>query len=159
MKNNIIAPMLISFLVGILLMLMPLPHLINWLRPQWIFLILLFWVVREPDFCGIGTAWMLGLFTDCLMGTPLGLHALVYAFLIYIVLKFHAPFSNLPRWQQMLTILFFSSLNLLLQKMILNFSGNGALQIHFFTPVLLSTLFWPLIYSVLNRFNPRRLIY
>ena len=157
--KNIISLMIISLLIGIILTVMPLPHDINWLRPQWIFLILLFWVMRSPEYCGIGVAWIVGLLMDCLMGTPLGQHALAYAFLIYIVLKFHAPFSNLPRWQQMGLILFFSIANLLLQKIILSLTGTAISGVHYWLPAILSALFWPMIYRSLNRVYPKRLIY
>ena len=157
--KNVVVYMIISFFVGVLLTLMPLPHFLNWFRPQWIFLILLFWVVRAPEYCDIGIAWLMGFLMDCFLGTLPGQHALVYTFLIYIVLKFHAPFSNLPRWQQMGVILFFSTANLLLQKIIFNTTGNNISGAEYWLPILWSTLFWPWIYALLNHLYPKRIIY
>jgi len=157
MNNNIVIYITISFLIGFFLTLMPLPFFLYWVRPPWVLLILLFWVVRAPEYCGVGVAWLIGLLVDCCVGTIPGQHALVYTFLIYVVLKFHAPFSNLPRWQQMLVILFLSFTNLLLQNIIFQTTGQEITSHWYWLSILWAILFWPWIYALLNRFYPNRI--
>jgi len=151
--------MFISFLTGIILSIMPLPDFMHWFRPQWLCLILLFWLIYFPENCGIGIAWLLGLLMDCVTGVPLGQHALIYAFLAYLVLKFHVSISNVPRWQQMGLILLLTIINLLLQKIILNTANITISNRHYWFLAVLSALCWPIVCKVLNQFNRKKLIY
>lgn len=159
MTRSIPTMIVLSFLVGALLMMIPLPYGINWFHPQWILLILLFWTVRAPEYCGVGVAWCVGLWIDCLTGAPLGQHALVYAFLIYLILKLQTPFFSLPYWQQMGVVLFFSSVDLLLQKIMLEATGHSITHFSYWLPLLLSTVCWPIVYGFLNRLYPKRVLY
>ena len=77
----------LSFLVGMILEAVPLPHWAVWLRPEWVFVILLFWVVSQPHYVGMCVAFLVGILMDLLTGTLLGQHALVFTLVIYLVNK------------------------------------------------------------------------
>ena len=99
-EKNSVFLISVSFLVGIFLTIMPLPQWAIWLRPQWMFAILLFWVIRSPMQCGIGVGFFVGLLVDLVTGTPIGEHALVFVVLTYIVLKLHRAIVHFPIVQQ-----------------------------------------------------------
>jgi len=65
----------ISLLMSLVLTILPLPAWASWWRPQWVFLVLIFWMLTLPYRVGLGVAWIMGLIVDLLLGTTLGLHA------------------------------------------------------------------------------------
>src|SRR3990167_4514568 len=92
--------MVLSLLIAMLLTVLPLPTWANWARPQWVFLVLLFWVMVRPSRVGVGSAFTV----DLLMGTFLGQHALAYSIVSYILIKFHPQLRAFPMWQQILML-------------------------------------------------------
>ena len=51
----------LTFLGAMMLIVLPLPRWIIWFRPEWVFMVLIFWMIAVPDRIGIGIAWMIGL--------------------------------------------------------------------------------------------------
>ena len=147
-----------SFLVAMILMILPLPHLAVWLRPQWVFAVLLFWIGMSSEQFGIGTAWVVGIVMDLVSGTPLGLQAFVFVMLSYGVLRLRSIIEYLPIWQQASVIGVFVFLNGLLQGMGLSLMGHGVhIGLHTLSAIT-TTLVWPWIFSALNKLRPRALI-
>ena len=52
--------------------------------PDFVALVLLFWVVRQPRLVGLGVAWTLGLVCDAGNGVLLGQHALAYSVMAFL---------------------------------------------------------------------------
>ena len=48
-------------------------------RPDFVLLALIFWILRAPQLCNIGTAWFAGLLVDLATGGLFGQFALAYA--------------------------------------------------------------------------------
>ena len=57
-----------TFVVAMILMLMPLPDWARAYRPEWIVLALIYWSIAVPKKVGVGIAWMLGLCVDVIQG-------------------------------------------------------------------------------------------
>lgn len=135
-----------SVLLAMILMLMPLPDSIQYLRPEWVLLTLMYWAMALPHRVGIGYAWLVGLFMDLLMGGVLGILAFAYALVIYLVLHFHLQLRQFPLWQQALSLM---SLILLVHVvtvvMTTKVTGWQA-----WLPAVISTVLWPLIYMFLR---------
>ena len=66
---------LLTFTVAMLFSVVSLPEFIPWqlgyLRPQWVELVLIYWIMALPHRIGIFSAWVLGLFVDVLTGSCL----------------------------------------------------------------------------------------
>ena len=45
-------------------------------RPEWVPMVLIYWVMALPYRIGIGSAWIVGLVLDILEGSILGLNAM-----------------------------------------------------------------------------------
>ena len=99
-KANAIWVILLSFLVAYLLAIVPFPEWAMHYRPQWVMLVLIYWVMALPYRVGIGSAWMAGIFTDILEGSMLGIHAFTFAILAYITLSLHQRVRLFSSWQQ-----------------------------------------------------------
>ncbi|HZW19315.1 MAG TPA: rod shape-determining protein MreD, partial [Luteimonas sp.] len=66
----------VSVVLALLLSLLPLPALLQPLRPYWLALVVAFWVIEEPERAGLGFAFVLGVIGDLSYGGILGEQAL-----------------------------------------------------------------------------------
>jgi rod shape-determining protein MreD len=99
-KSNGMWVVVLSFLVAYLLAIVPFPEWAMHYRPQWVMLVLIYWVMALPYRIGIGSAWLAGIFTDILEGSMLGIHALTFAVLAYITLSLHQRLRLFSSLQQ-----------------------------------------------------------
>jgi rod shape-determining protein MreD len=58
------------------------------LVPDFVALVMLFWVIRQPRLVGLGVAWTLGLVCDAGNGVLLGQHALAYSIMAFLAIWF-----------------------------------------------------------------------
>lgn len=96
--------MVMSFLVALVLMVLPMPGWSVWMRPNWMLLLLIFWGITLPQRVGVGVAWGMGLVLDLLLGSPLGQHALIFTCLQYVVIKFRPRLKQYHLPQMVLVI-------------------------------------------------------
>ena len=90
----------ISFLLAFICHLMPWSGLALWLQPEFMFLVLIYWLLRAPYLCNVGTAWFVGLAVDLATGSLLGQHALVYAFTAFLAVSYQRRLTLFNVWQQ-----------------------------------------------------------
>jgi rod shape-determining protein MreD len=72
-----------TLIVAALLNMMPSSGWIGWLRPDFVALVVLYWVIEQPLRVGFTAAFTLGLLMDVAEGALLGQHALSYTILAY----------------------------------------------------------------------------
>lgn len=94
----------LSLLVALLLMLLPMPALLQPLRPYWLALVLAYWVMEEPGRVGLGFAFLIGLVADLVVGSLLGEQALRLVVITFILQRFRARLRFFPMSQQALAI-------------------------------------------------------
>ncbi len=94
----------VSLLLALLLGLVPLPDVLQPLRPYWLALVVAYWVLEEPDTVGIGMAFLLGLVADLAFGGLLGEQAMRLAILAFILDRFRPRMRFYPLSQQAMTI-------------------------------------------------------
>lgn len=105
---------LVTFLVAALLEVVPLGETLNWVRPDWMLLVLLYWVLALPHRIGVLWGFFFGLYHDVLAGTTLGQWALAYAFGAYFMLAAYKRMRVFPLLQQSAVVfLLVGSANLL----------------------------------------------
>lgn len=101
-RNGWVLP--VSLLMALLLGLVPLPDVIQPLRPYWLALVLAYWVLEEPDKVGLGVAFLLGLAADLAFGGLIGEQALRLAILAFILDRVRPRMRFFPLSQQALMI-------------------------------------------------------
>ena len=72
-----------TFIAAALLNMMPWSGWAGWLRPDFVALVVLYWVIEQPLRVGFTAAFTLGLLMDVAEGALLGQHALSYTILAY----------------------------------------------------------------------------
>jgi rod shape-determining protein MreD len=139
-----------TLILGLLLMILPLPHWAIAFRPAWLLLIMIYWSIALPHRVGILTAWGSGLVLDILQGTLLGENALAFALIIYISLKMHRQFRLFSFPIQSVSIFFLLLLNQLLLFWLQGLQGQTVSVKWFLGLPLVSACLWPWIFYVLT---------
>lgn len=139
-----------SFIVAMMLAIVPMPSWLNWLRPDWVAMVLIYWVLVLPNVVSIGMAWVIGLLLDALTGSVLGAHAYALVCVAYFVLKFQMRIHLLDLTQKAVIVF----IAILLYQLVI-FAINGMLgrmpaTFLYWLPCLSSAIIWPWIYLVLN---------
>ena len=97
-------PLPASVLVALLLGVLPLPDVLQPLRPYWLALVVAYWLMEEPDWVGLGFAFSAGLVSDLVSGSLLGEQALRLVMMGFILQRFRAQLRFFPVTQQALVI-------------------------------------------------------
>ena len=101
------ATILCFFVVALIMELAPWPAGFQAFKPSWLVLVLLYWTLALPDRVSIGWAFLLGVLWDIVLGSILGVHALVLSVACYFVSKYYLILRNLSLWFQSLLVLLF----------------------------------------------------
>jgi rod shape-determining protein MreD len=139
-----------SFIVALFLTLLPLPLWFENARPEWIVLVLLFWIIMFPHRVNVGVAWMVGLLLDAFNDTLLGEHALALVVVAYVASTMSRRLRVSELWQQTISVL----LLLLLYHMILfwiqGMIGQPVSASWFWLSAASSAILWPWIFILLK---------
>ena len=155
-RNGWILP--VSIVIALLLGLLPLPGLLQPLRPYWLALIVAYWVIEAPDSAGLGFAFIVGVIADLMFGGLLGEQALRLVIMTFILQRFRAQLRFFPLSQQALAIG-----GLLLNDRIVTAAvhltlGEPTLPWNYWWAPLLGMLLWPPLFLLLDalRLGKRR---
>ncbi len=137
---------ILTILFAMVLQLLPLPRVMELSRPEFVLLVLIYWSMALPNRVGVTAAWITGLFVDVLLGTPLGINALAYALVVYVIARFYLQLRQYPYWQQALIILAL----VLLAKLVNLLMGTHIDGVYLLLPAVISAVLWPFNYLLLR---------
>lgn len=149
------AVIVVTFLIAIVLAVMPLPEWARLYRPQWVTLVLVYWTLALPQRVGVTVGFSLGILLDALTGTLLGQHALSLSLIAYITLKTHQRVRLFPLWQQSVFVLSMLLLERLLSAIAMGVAGRGVAGVEFWLATVVGALLWPWAYFVLRDLRRR----
>ena len=101
------ATIIVFFVVALVMELAPWPAGFQAFKPSWLVLVLTYWVLAIPNKVSIGVAFLLGVIWDLVLGSTLGIHALVLSIAFYFVAKNYLVLRNLSLWFQSLLVILF----------------------------------------------------
>ena len=147
----LIVTIILSFVVASSLNVYPLSPSMATLRPMVMIMVLIFWLLFQPRYVGIFTAFTIGIIADLLMDTHLGeqaFAAVVVALFIKITSVYIRQMNTASAWLVASFGLIIFQLNLwMLQMFIQNvFVAQSTLSL------LMSILSWPLVLFALRKF-------
>ena len=142
--------------VALMLVMMPLPEMVEPLRPDWVTLVVLYWVIALPQRFGLVFAWIAGMLLDVSVGTLLGQHALGLVLVAAVALRLHQRLRLFPLAQQALVIVALLFFKQLIVLWISGIAGRAPedVTIYLVAPVL-ALLFWPLVFLILRDLRRR----
>jgi len=141
---------LLSFVVALLLAVYPLPVALQWARPEFVALVLIYWVIALPQRVGVVMAFTMGLVLDVLEGATLGQNALSLSVVAFLSLLLYQRLRVFDIWPQAAVVFLMIGTNQLLVQWVQNLKGVGAQSLLFLLPALLSALLWPVVLNVLR---------
>lgn len=133
----------VSFFVCLVAAIFPLPILFNAFRPDWVILVIFYWIIALPHRVNIGHAFILGLLLDLLLGSILGMHGLLFSFLAYFTSINFQRFRNFTLAQTTLLLGVFIFVSKIGLYWIASNMQEIDLHRHYFWSIFTSMLIWP----------------
>ena len=96
----ILLTMVLAMLFGIFHFPEDWPNFLGWLRPNWLMVVLFFWVIEVPHRIGLIATWVMGFFVDVMLAEPLGLNGMILASTTYISWRFYERLRMYSALQQ-----------------------------------------------------------
>ena len=143
-------PVIITFIVGLMLTVMPLADSVEPFRPDWLALVVIFWAMQLPRTWSVGSAWFIGIVLDVSYGTLLGQHALALCVIAFATVRFHLLMRVFPLSQLAATIFALLALYQFILFWVNGVAGVSAPTIAYWAPVITGTLIWPFLFIFLS---------
>lgn len=140
----------LSLLVGLILMIMPLPESVQTYRPHWVALMLIYWSMALPGRVGLWIAFISGIVVDTSQGTLLGQHTLSLIIIISINLNFYQRIRVMSLVQQALYVFGLLIIGQAIIVWVEGIMGRPTPIITFFGGPFIGMLIWPWIYITLR---------
>ncbi len=141
---------LLTFIAAYVLAVVPLPAWLQWGRPEWVALTLIYWTIALPQRVGIVTALLLGLGLDVVKGSVFGQNALALVVVALLALLLYQRLRVYSLWQQSGVVFILVGINMLICQWVQKLEGLSLLPRLFLLPALTSALLWPVILHVLR---------
>ena len=142
MHQNNLKSLILSLMIAFIATLIPWSAFALNLRPDFLLLVIIFWMLRAPNLCNIGVAWGVGLLMDVATGGIFGQYALAYtiaAFFASIYQRRLVLFNNAQQLLYVFALLVISQISLLILKI---FTGSALLGWYYFVPSFSGVLLW-----------------
>lgn len=144
---------IVSVIICSVLLVYPLSYAVSGARPLFMLLVLLFWIMCQPTWCGIWFAFATGIFTDLLVDAPLGMNALTFVVITFVA-RFLTRERRILTFANLWVISFLAVLAHLLMIGMAQIMGGMQFSIaRHWQPLLSSVLFFPVIYFFLRKWR------
>lgn len=126
------------------------PQWLGWLRPDWIVLVVFYWVMVTPHRLGLIAAWVIGLLVDVLLAHPLGLNGLCLATLTFATWSIYERLRMYSIAQQG-AVIFVMVLGIGVVRQASEIvAGEAGFTWLVLVPGLVSMAVWPVVYLALR---------
>lgn len=144
-----------SIILAWILMMIHLPYQWQWVRPECLTLVLIYWVFKRPEILGVGIAWMAGLGMDILDSSLLGSHALAMSIVVYFAHQLRNRLRFFPFWQQAFVVLVLVGVGKLTLLAVQWLIGQPPHTIWYWSSTVSSLILWPWMYRMLHYYERR----
>jgi rod shape-determining protein MreD len=142
MRQTSLISVYLSLLLALLCQLFPWVGQGVILRPDFMLVVILYWLLRAPNLCNVGTAWLAGLLVDLATGSLLGQHALAFSVTAFVALTYQRRLVLFNTWQLLAYVFALLMLERILILLLKLFEGNDNPGFAYFWPVLTGLLLW-----------------
>ncbi|MFV2032614.1 MAG: rod shape-determining protein MreD [Gammaproteobacteria bacterium] len=141
---------ILSLIVGLILMILPLPDWVQIYRPNWVALILIYWSMALPKRVGLWSAFFTGLLVDAAQVTLLGQHALALVIIVYINMSFYQRIRVMSLPQQAIYVFVLLAIGQMIVAWVEGIVGRPVPFLAFFSAPFVGMLIWPWVFVILR---------
>lgn len=149
---RIVVPTLI---VALMLHMWPLPEWLEYARPEWMTLVLLYWALAMPEQVGVTIAWFAGLLIDVTQGAILGQHAVGLVVIVFVVQLEYQRIRVFSLAQQALVVFLLLIIKQVLTLWVTGIVGQAPDLSLYFLPSLVGAMIWPWLFLLLRDLRRR----
>lgn len=142
MHDNKLKSVYASLFVAYVCILFPWSELALTVRPDFVLLVILFWLLRAPNLCNVGTAWLMGLWVDLATGGIFGQYALAYTITAFFAVIYQRRLVLFSKSQQLVYVFSLLLLSQLVMLILKTFSGKEFIGWIYFLPSLFGVILW-----------------
>ncbi len=140
-------------MLAMIFMILPLPRSFSWLRPHWLTLVLIYWIVFSPNLIGVASGFAAGIFLDLLGGVLLGSTGLVLAVIAFLATVLRPRIRQIRFWQQLVIVIFLVGFEQLIYLWLQLFLGLPSVEVGYWYATGLSIIAWPILFSLLQTYQ------
>ena len=129
---------------------MKLPVWMFYFRPDWIALLVVYWVLALPNRLGVMFGFMHGLLLDLLLIKLLGLNALGLSILAFTVSRTYMQMRMFPIWQQALLVGILIAVMKLIVAWVATWVSDFQITQHYWYSIVADIVIWPFLYIILR---------
>ncbi|MGN0920806.1 MAG: rod shape-determining protein MreD [Cellvibrio sp.] len=141
----------LSVVAALLLAIFPLPLDWQWWRPEFVLLIVIYWVVTLNTGVSLLGLCLLGLFQDVLESVPLGQHGLSVILIAYLCLLSYQRVRKFSVIKQCAWVFVLVGVAQLSDNWVQGMAGHELSGLNFLKPAVASALVWPFLKLWLDR--------
>lgn len=154
-SSHIVMLVLATLTLSFAAIMTPAGDILRWLRPNLVLMVVIFWVLHASTF-GIGAAWLAGLVQDGVSGNELGVHALSFTVIAYILLLLHHRIRMFGLLQQMLLVFSLLCFDQWTIDRINSIAFGSHTSLAWLGGAMIGALLWPVLCAVLGPRMARR---
>ena len=151
----IYSSILIGMVLSVVQVPVSLPPELGYVRPDWVAMVLVYWVIAVPNRIGLFTAWVVGMIMDVLLGGMMGQHALSYVIITYIAANLYQRLRMFSVWQQAGIIFAILGLSHIVGFWAESIAGLSEWSFWYLLPAATGAFLWPWIFLLLRYFRRR----
>lgn len=147
--------MIASFIVALLLAVLPLPLELRVWRPEFVALLVVYWATYSPQYFGVFSAWLCGIVTDIVLLNPLGQSALGLIVVAYVAHLSYQRIRSYALWKQAMWALVLVGIYQLFSNWVISLMGRDVDAMVSLGTAASTALLFPLVVLMLRRLRIR----
>ncbi|WP_436872741.1 rod shape-determining protein MreD [Acinetobacter haemolyticus] len=144
---------IISIVIASVLMVYPLAYELSGWRPAVMLMVMLFWILYQPVWCGIWFAFGMGIFADLLLDAPLGLNALSFVLICFATRYFIRERRILTFGNSWVIASIAIVMHITFLWMCQTITGMHFSLARHWQPLIMGVLAWPILYYCLHKWR------
>ena len=120
-------------------------------QPQWVAMVVIFWITVQPMKAGFGMVWAAGLLNDLVAGSWIGIHVLSYCLIAFLCIRFYRVLQLSGTLQKLFPVGLLLVLHMGYLHLFSIFLSNVNPGLLYWASLPTSLLVWPVLSYLLSR--------
>ena len=143
--------LLMSLFMAFVIAIYPLSARVNYFRPEVVCLLVIVWMITDPEHLGLLFAFIVGLAQDVLEQSVWGGHALALTIVALVCQMSDFRIKSYSVWHQSIWVFVLVGIHQVVVNWVQGLAGYTAQTRWILTSTAISALLWPMVYLLLRR--------